>query len=327
MVKNSWDLIDLRVLCAVARRMGFTAAAVDLGMSVANVTKRITHLEKQLGTPLFMRTTRRVNITPQGELVCAWALKVLEAADDLDHQVALSHGRLAGTLRVSTSHRLGSQHIAPLLARLRQQHPGLEVWLELVDRRVDPLAEGFDMDIRVGVVQEPHLFATRIATSHRLLCASPAYLASRGRPATVQELAQHDCLLFRDRGQPYTTLRLEGPQGEESVHVSGAMGSNQSNVVAGWAQDGLGIALLSRWDVAQALAAGQLARVLPQHRQPADIYAAMPIRSSQSAKLRVCLAFLSDGLRAGPWALDLGGDPVHPPAAGCQPRTFKMPAK
>ncbi|MEY2683855.1 MAG: hypothetical protein RJA09_999, partial [Pseudomonadota bacterium] len=131
---------------------------------------------------------------------------------------------------VSTSQRLGSQHIAPLLARLLQQHPGLDVWLELVDRRVDLLAEGFDMDIRVGVVQEPHLCATRIATGHRLL---------------------------------------------------------------------------SRWDV--ALTDGRLARVLPQHRQPADIYAAMPTRSSQLAKWRVCLAFLSDGLRTGPWALDLGG--------------------
>lgn len=305
MVKNGWELIDLRVLCAVARRLGFTAAAVDLGISVAYVTKRITHLEKRLGTPLFLRTTRRVQITPQGELVCAWALKVLEAADELDHQVALSRGALVGALRVSTSHRLGSQHIAPLLAQMRRLHPGLEVWLELVDRRVDPLAEGFDIDIRVGEVQEPHLYAIRIATSHRLLCASPHYLAQWGQPTSVPDLARHDCLLFRDRGQPYSTLRLEGPQGEETVHVSGPMGSNQSNVVAGWAQDGLGIALLSRWDVAQALGDGRLVRVLAQHHQPADIYAAMPTRSSQSAKLRLCLAFLSEGLRAGPWALDL----------------------
>ena len=306
MANQDWELIDLRVMCAVARRASFTAAAVDLGISVAYVTKRIAHLEKALATPLFRRTTRRVSITTQGEVVYAWARKVLDTAEALNQEVAQARGALVGALKVSTSHRLGCQHIAPILALLRQAHPGLDVWLELVDRRVDLIAEDFDIDIRVGEVQEPHLVAQQVASSSRILCASPGYVARRGNPATLAELSQHDCLLFRDRGRPFTSLRLQGPQGEEHVNVAGPMGSNQSDVIQRWAQDGLGIALLSRWDAVDALRAGTLVRVLPAYQQQADIYAAMPTRASQSAKLQLCLQFLRAHLAAGPCALDMG---------------------
>lgn len=296
MVKNNWELIDLRVLCAVARRASLTGAAVDLGISVAYVTKRIAHLEKVLETPLFLRTTRRVSITAQGEVVYTWARKVLQAADALNQEVAQSRGALSGALKVSTSHRLGSMHIAPILALLRQQHPELEVWLELVDRRVDLIAEGFDIDIRVGEVREPHLVAQKMASSARILCAAPSYLAAHGRPAALTDLTRHNCLLFRDRDQPFTMLRMQGPQGEEAVQVSGTMGSNQSDPILQWASEGLGIALLSQWDVAQALREGTVERVLPEYRQSADIYAVMPMRSTQSAKLQVCLEFLRGAL-------------------------------
>jgi LysR family transcriptional activator of dmlA len=303
MALNNWELIDLRVLCAVARRASFTAAAVDLGLSVAYVTKRLAHLEKALGSTLFVRTTRRVSITTQGEVVYGWARKVLDAAEELNQEAAQSRDAPVGTLKVSTSHRLGSQHVVPILALLRKAHPRLEIWLELVDRRVDLIAEGFDMDIRVGEVHEPHLVAQQVGSSHRLLCAAPAYLAQRGRPATLAELAQHDCLLFRDRDRAFGTVRMQGPQGTESVNVTGPMGSNQSDAIHQWAVHGLGIALLSRWDVAESLAQGLLEPVLPQYRQPADVYAATPVRASQSAKLRVCLAFLRQHLASGPHAL------------------------
>lgn len=316
MVKSEWELIDLRVLCAVARRASFTAAATDLGISIAYVTKRIAHLERALATPLFLRTTRRVSITAQGEVVYTWARKVLQAADDLDQEVAQARGALAGTLRVSTSHRLGTKHIAPIMALMRKAHPGLDVWLELVDRRVDLIAEGFDIDIRVGEVREPHLVAHKMATSSRILCAAPGYLQQRGQPATLAELSQHDCLLFRDRDRPFTTLHLQGPQGDEAIDVAGLMGSNQSDVVQRWAEEGLGITLLSRWDLARALREGTLVQVLPQYQQSADVYAAMPTRSSQSAKLQVCLNFLRDKLTSGPCALDLDGPGPSPSQAG-----------
>lgn len=305
-MKNSWELIDLKVLCAVARRASFTAAAADLGISVAYVTKRIASLERALGTALFLRTTRRVHISAEGEIAYTWARKVLDAAEEMDREVARARdGSAVGTLRISTSLRLGRHHVSHILALLRQAHPGLEIWLELVDRRVDLIAEGFDLDIRVGEVQEPHLVAQRIAASSRVLCAAPSYLAARGEPKTLADLSQHDCLLFRDREQPFGVLRMQGPNGPESVKLTGPMGANQSDAVRNWTLHGLGICLLSRWDIARRLRDGSLVRVLPQYEQPADLYAVMPTRASQSAKLRICLDFLRQHLASGPYALDL----------------------
>lgn len=230
-MKRAWDLADLEVFCGVARRSSFTAAAADLGISPAYVTKRIASLERALGVTLFHRTTRRVHISPEGEIAYDWARRLLDAADGMHSDLSSARGSPSGTLRLSTSLRLGRNHVAHILALMRRDYPGLDLWLELVDRRVDLIAEGFDLDIRVGEVTEPHLVARKIVDSARVLCASPRYLDQRGRPKTLAELAQHDCLMFRDREQAFGMLRMTGPNGSESVKVTGPMGSNQSDPV------------------------------------------------------------------------------------------------
>jgi LysR family transcriptional activator of dmlA len=207
-------------------------------------------------------------------------------------------------LRISASLRLGREFVAPVLSQLRQRYPALEVWLELLDRRVDLLGDNFDIDLRVGEVHEPHLIAHRIVSSYRLLCAAPAYLQQRGTPKTLAELAQHDCLLFRERDQRFGVWRLHGPHGEESVKVTGPMASNHSDVVRQWARDGYGIIMASVWDVSAQLRSGALVRVLPGWRQPADVWAVTSSRASDSEKIRVCIAFLREHLTQGPLALD-----------------------
>jgi LysR family transcriptional activator of dmlA len=245
-----------------------------------------------------------VHISPAGEIAYGWATKLLETADTLSGDVAGSKGLPSGTLRLSTSLRLGRNHVSHVLSLMAQQYPALDVWLELVDRRVDLIAEGFDIDIRVGDVNEPHLVAQRIVKSARVLCAAPSYLERRGTPATLAELSRHDCLLFRDREQAFGLLRMEGPNGVESVKVNGRLGSNHSDPVRNWAAAGHGIILLSSWDVATRLKDGSLQRVLPRYRQAADVYAVMATRAGNSAKLRVCLDFLMEHLTRGPYALD-----------------------
>lgn len=303
-MKNDWDLIDLKVFVCVAKRSSFGAAAAELGISPAYVTKRIANLEHALRTTLFNRTTRRVVISDDGETALRWARRILEAADGLSQDLAHARGTPSGVLRISTSLRLGRNHVSHVLALLGETYPALEIWLELVDRRVDLLAEGFDVDIRVGEVQEPHVVPHLVTRSARVLCAAPAYLARRGHPRTLAELAQHDCLLFRDREQGYGMWRLEGPNGPESVKVTGPMGSNLSDVVRNWALAGRGIILLSSWDIAARIRDGSVERVLPQYRQSADVYAVTSGRASDSARLRVCLEFLVHHLTTGPHALD-----------------------
>jgi len=300
---NNIELIDLRVFCCVARLSSFVAAAQELGISPAYVSKRIAELEQRFGVTLFHRTTRRVRISTQGETAYAWARRILEDIEGMAAEMSNAQADPSGPLRVSTSLRLGRNHVSPILALLGKKYPKLEIWLELVNSRMDMIAEGIDIDIRVGEVTEQNLIAQRIVRSERILCASPDYLQNRGTPASVADLARHDCLLFRGRDQPFGVWRLEGPGGVESIKVTGRVGSNHGDIVRNWALDGYGIIMLSDWDVADDLDSGALVRVLPHHAQPADVMAVTTTRSASSARIRCSLEFLVTQLREGAYSL------------------------
>jgi LysR family transcriptional activator of dmlA len=302
-VNLKFQLGDLRVFCLAARKASFAATAMELGTSPAFVSKRIAMLEKALGVTLFHRAARRVTVTDDGERVYAAAQQIFQGVEHMGETVA--GGRLdpRGALRVTTSFRLGRKHIAPALSLLAQRYPALEITLDAVDRRVDLIAENIDLDVRIDEVQEPHLVAHRIAESTRVLCAAPTYLERRGVPGSVADLSQHDCLVLRDRNQPFGVWRLTGPNGIEKVKVTGRLSSNNAEIVRGWAIDGHGILLPSRWDVHADLIAGRLVSILPAYKQPADIWAASTVRLSHSAKVRVCVRFLQEQLAEGPFAL------------------------
>lgn len=299
------DLKDLEVFCEVARRSSFAAASFEIGTTPAHISKRIAILEAQLGVRLFHRTTRRVVITEDGERAFQWARRILDDANAMGEAFNTAKKEPSGQLRIATSQRLGREHVAPILSALGKRHPRLEVWLELLDRRVDLITENFDLDIRVGDPTQPHLIAQRMVQSRRILCASPAYLGKRGHPKSVSELAEHECLLYRERDQPFGVWRLMGPKGIESVKVTSRFSSNHSDVVRGWSLAGKGICLLSVWDIAQPLLDGRALRVLPSYHEPADIWAMTSTRSAASAKVRVCVEFLKKQLAHGPHALKI----------------------
>ncbi|WP_287815938.1 LysR family transcriptional regulator [Pseudomonas sp.] len=294
---------DLLLFARIVECGSFSLAAERVQLPKSTVSRRITLLEGKLGERLLQRTTRRVNITADGETAFTWAQTLLGNVDDMLQALSGVRNEPRGALRISTSLRLGREYIAPVMARLRQRYPALEVWLELLDRRADLIAENFDIDIRVGEVLEQHLIAHRITTSYRILCAAPAYLERMGAPRSLAELAQHDCLLFRERDQRFGLWRLHGANGEESVKVTGPMASNHSDVVRQWAHEGYGIIMASMWDVAASLKAGELVQVLPGYRQPADVWAVTTARGGESEKIRVCIEFLKQALTQGPQAL------------------------
>lgn len=300
---NDAFLRDLQLFCLVARRASFVTASTEMGISPSHVSKRIAMLEASLGVKLFARTTRRVSITSDGEAAFQWAQKILEDVQGMADAFASRASGPRGLLRIATSFRLGRNHVSPILSLLRTQYPDLELWLELLDRRADMVAENFDIDIRVGDVEEPHLIAHRITESVRILCAAPEYIARRGTPKHLTELAQHDCLLFRGRDDRFGVWRLTGPHGDESVKLTGPMASNHTDIVLQWAHAGHGILMASVWDVAESLRTGALVRVLPNYRQQADVLAVTSTRASSSAKIRVCVDFLKEQLTSGPFAL------------------------
>ena len=303
MVNNNWGLFHLKVFSSIYRYGSFVKAASELGISPAYVSKTIAELENALKVKLFYRTTRRVQVTSEGEIAYTWALQVLESAENLELEVAASRSNLMGSIKISTSLHLGRNHISNILALFNEKYPDLNIWLELVDRRVDMLEEGIDIDLRVGAVEEPHLISHHIINSKRVLCASPEYLRSHGEPRSIRNLAQHNCLPFRDRIQPYGVWQLEGPDGVHTLKVAGKVGSNHSEVARRWALLGRGIILLADWDIYDDFKAGSLVRVLPEYSQTADVVAVTPARLSSSLKLQVCVEFLVNSLRNGPFSL------------------------
>ncbi|BCG03452.1 LysR family transcriptional regulator (plasmid) [Paraburkholderia sp. PGU19] len=307
LANNDGFLRDLQLFCTVARRASFITASTEMGISPSHVSKRIALLEKSLGVKLFLRTTRRVSVTSDGEAAFQWAQKILDDVQGMSDAFAGLKSDPRGVIRISTSLHLGRDHVSPILSLLRKRYTALEIWLELLDRRVDLVGENFDIDVRVGNIQEPHLIAHKIVDSARILCAAPAYLKRAGTPRTLADLAQHDCLMFRDRDQRFGVWRLTGPDGEKSVKVTGPIASNHSDIVQRWALEGYGVIMASIWDVASNLESGALVRVLPQHQQPADVWAVTSARASSSAKIRVCVEFLKEQLTRGPYALKTRG--------------------
>ena len=300
---NNLQNEDLRVFVTVVRKGGFAAAAEELGMSPAYVSKRIGVLEDLLGVRLFQRTTRRVVITADGEQVYARAQAILEQFDELVDEVSERRRAPSGMLRICSSFGFGRKLVAPAIAQLAASYPGLQIRFEVFDRMVDIVAEGFDLDVRVGDEIAPQLIARRLRPNGRILCAAPAYLARHGTPKNLQDLAGHQCLPIKERDHPFGVWRLRGKNGDETVKVSGALSTNHGEIALRWALDGAGIVLRSRWDAQPYLDSGQLVVVLPEYTQEANVWAVYPQRLAGSAKLRVCVEFLDEQLampRDGP---------------------------
>ncbi|MFK3740260.1 LysR substrate-binding domain-containing protein [Massilia sp. TN1-12] len=283
---------DLRVFVAVVRKGGFAAAAAEMGMSPAYVSKRIGILEEALGVQLFQRTTRRVLVTDEGERVHARALGILDGLDELMDDVAAGRREPRGRLRICSSFGFGRNVVAPAIARLAAGYPALQIRFEVFDRLVDTVAEGFDLDVRIGDDIAPHLVARKLMANHRILCAAPSYLARRGTPAALRDLAGHDCLAIKERDHPLGVWRLHGRNGAETVKVAGPLSTNHGEIALRWAVEGAGIVLRSRWDAQAWIDAGRLVQVLPEYTQEANVWAVYPQRLAGSGKLRVCIEFL-----------------------------------
>lgn len=284
---------DLRVVMAVARNSSFVAAAGELGVSTAFVTKRIKVVEDLLGAKLFNRTTRRVVVTEDGERAMYWAQRILDDADQLLHDIGTRRMIPRGALRVCSSLGFGRNVVAPALSSLAAQYPTLQIRFELFDRLIDISAEGFDLDIRVGDEIAPNLIARRLASNHRILCAAPSYLRRRGgAPGSLRDLANHQCVVIKERDHPFGHWTLRSRSREETIRVPATLSTNHGEIAVAWALDGHGIVLRSVWDVRPFVDDGRLVQVLPEWRQEANVWAVYPERLESSAKVRVCVEWL-----------------------------------
>jgi LysR family transcriptional activator of dmlA len=288
---------DLKVFLTVVRKNGFSSAAGELGYSPAYISKRISVLETTLSTKLFHRTTRRIALTDDGERVRVWAEKLLGDFDDFVGEMSEARHQPTGSLHICSSFGFGRNHVAPAICKLSQTYPKLDIRLDVFDRVVDLVNEGFDLEILVGDDLPDQHMGRKLVSNRRVLCATPEYLEQRGTPVSLENLKNHDCLVLKERNNPFGVWTLTRDGQEESVRVSGPLSSNNGEIVLEWALSGGGILLRSIWDVRPMLEQGRLVQVLADYSQSANVWAVYPTRLSESAKLRVCVEFLEEYFR------------------------------
>ena len=316
------DRADLELVLAVRQHGSLVKAARALQLAAPVVTKRLSALEAHLGVRLFQRTTRRVSPTTEGHALCDRALDVLRSFTSIEDELRERQSEPSGLIRIACSFGFGRLWLGPILAEFHERYPAVCVDLQLSEQLPDLANESFDAAIWLWH-PPAHIAAEwisrKLATNQRVLVASPTYLAQRGTPHTLEDLASHDCLVVREnggdtgQGQRFDHWRLNTKSTARAlsraqhVTVKGPLSSNSGEMVRDWCLSGHGIMLRSLWDIAPQLASGQLSRVLPQYAMhDADIHWLAPYRSQLPLRIRLLQEFLASRFRNEPWKRSAG---------------------
>jgi DNA-binding transcriptional LysR family regulator len=285
---------DREVFFNVVEANGFGAAARRLETTPASVSRRVKSLEQRLGVRLLQRTTRKLSLTEAGERYFREGRRLLHELDDLEQALTASAHEPEGELRIVAPMSFGQRRLAPLVVRFAKLHPKLRISLILEDRETDLIDAAADLAIRIGHPADSSMIARAIAPVPRHACASPEYLERRGYPESPEDLLHHDCLHYNliSEREEWTFL---SDNGEQTLAIRGNFCSNNGDVLAEAAVQGLGITLLPNFIVEEGLAGGRLVKVLENYeRAPLTLFALYPSRQHVPAKTRRFLDFLLD---------------------------------
>jgi DNA-binding transcriptional LysR family regulator len=287
-------------VCAVESG-GFTAAAQQLGLTPSALSKLVTRLEDRLGARLLHRTTRRLQITPEGEAFYTRARDILNAMDEAESEVAEASASPRGLLRLHCRSAFGMHQLTPAIPIFQALYPKVELDITISDQPIGK-ESNFDLSIRNGPLDESSLVARRICNLERVICAAPSYLARHGTPRTPDELQQHNCLWITSlpalRRWPFNT-----DEGIRIVPVSGNIVANNAETVLQLALAGVGITRLTDVIVAEAIRSGRLVPILVDwnHVEPVTLYATYPSGRNLSPKVRAMVDFLVTTFAHAPW--------------------------
>ena len=299
----------------VVEAKGFSAAAPALGLTPSAVSKLVTRLETRLGIRLLQRTTRALHLTAEGETFFEAAQRIVGEIESLESRLSDSRGAPHGLLRVTTSLAFATHQLAPVIAEFLDRYPRVELELLPTDRVIDMVEEGVDIAIRIGRLADTSFIARKIGEDRRLICASPAYLARYGTPATPRDLARHKCIVSRDRAYLNRwAFRLGGEVSE--IEVSGPLAVSEGEAQLQLALQGVGIVRLTRLTVAQAVREGKLVSLLEADSADSGvpIHAVYPHRRHLPPKVPAFVDFLIAKFTPPPWEIrqSAGTGPVPP---------------
>ena len=286
-MRVSWDGIEEFV--AVATCMGFKPAAQMLNVSTSHVSRAVTKLENAIGAPLLYRTTRKVSLTDTGRTVLSQCEALIRARDEL-FAVVGGNTEPQGELKITCSTSLGERYISPIVRQFCQDYPKVEITLDLSNRLVDLIAEGFDLAIRTGQLEDSRLISSRVARRQFLVCAAPAYLAANGTPDRLDDLKSHNCII----GSSSSWRFRHGGQ-HETIRPRGNLKCNSGASVLDALLAGAGIGQLPLFYVAPHLESGELVELFADLRpEPEPIWAVYP----QARHLQPKVHLLVDRIRA-----------------------------
>lgn len=281
----------MTVFVEVVERGSLTAAAEALDMSRAMVTRYLAEVERWLGARLLHRTTRRISLTGPGEAALLRFRQMLAIGEELHGELATDNPEPHGVLRVTASVSFGQSHLAAAVAGFVQRYPLTRVELLLVDRMVNLVEERVDVAVRISRAIDPNLIARPLAQCHSVLCASPAYLAAHGAPATADALAAHNCLTHHYVGKSVWQLQRDGRT--VSVAVGGNISANEASLLVEAVRAGAGIAMLPIYQIGPLLESGELVQVLSDYQLDVmGLHAVYASRRQLPAVMRSFLDFL-----------------------------------
>ncbi|MGN9455446.1 LysR family transcriptional regulator [Klebsiella variicola] len=297
-------LEDMALLVAVAEAGGLSAAGRRLSLSPATMTARLKAMEERYQTRLFHRSTRAITLTRAGEDFYHAARRVLEEARHAESLLTQKEGVLSGNIRLSAPSDFGRQYLSPAIVDFSRRHPEVTFSVFLGERVEDLVANRLDMSIRVGNLPDSSLAIRHIRPNHRVLVASEAYLATHGRPASLDELHHHRCLALERHGVVMNEWRFEEAGKERVVRVTPAMVCDDGALLRQWALSGAGIAGKSWWDVKRDVEEGRLQVLFaerftgfsPLDRKEVGLQFVFPQRKLQPPQVSAFMAFFIDWL-------------------------------
>lgn len=289
--RYNMDLADVALFRTIAAAGSLSAAARQMGTTAMLVSRRLAALEAELGARLFHRTTRSLSLTPEGEAFLPHAVALIQARDSALDSVASGASGLTGVLKITAPNVIGHSVVVPVVADLLADNPALRVDLTLSDGNIDLATAGLDVAVRVAGMKPSDMIATKVADNPFTLIAAPSYVARFGQPAKAQDLADHRCIkLHAMESWPFTRGGEAHP-----VRVGGPLSANTVDAVRAACIAGVGIAMLTYWDVHEQIAGGALHRIVLADVEPLEvgIWAVFPTRTQIPARVR---AFI-DALR------------------------------
>jgi len=283
---------SIKAFVRVVQSGGFAAAARKMGVSRSTVNKLVINLENELKVQLLQRSTRKVNPTPTGFAFYERCLNILGELETAEQAVSELQSEPKGTLKLNAPMSFGTLYLGKAIAEFMVQYPELQVQLTLNDRTIDPIAEGYDLTIRISQPEtSPNLVSQAIAPIPRVLCAAPEYLDRQGIPDRPEQLTDHSCLHYGQivTGNQWT---LDNGDREHRVTVQGVLCSNNGEVLRDVAVKGLGIALLPTFIIKSELDRGELVRILPDYQLPQlNLYLLYPLNRHLNTKVKLLVDF------------------------------------